>query len=188
MPGVRGGRYDARIVRRKLFTLCSAVSLLLCVAVCGMWVRSYAEPFAFGHGGAFVAYELGAADGRLVFLRWATRDPARIAAVKPQRLSYTRGPPVAYNLRGDTLTDYSVAPATVYHLTERRPPFTDSIWYAHVSCGWVAGAAALLPTARLMTLRRSRRRYRLQHQLCPACGYDIRATPDRCPECGMSRR
>src|SRR5687767_9332047 len=42
LPGVRGGGYDAAVpMRRKLFTLCSAVSLLLCAAVCVLWVRSY---------------------------------------------------------------------------------------------------------------------------------------------------
>lgn len=29
----------------------------------------------------------------------------------------------------------------------------------------------------------ARRRGRTRHQ-CPACGYDIRASTDRCPECG----
>ena len=30
-----------RRLARHLFTLCSAVSLVLCVAVCALWVRSY---------------------------------------------------------------------------------------------------------------------------------------------------
>jgi hypothetical protein len=42
---------------------------------------------------------------------------------------------------------------------------------------FLAAASAILPAARAV-----RRRTRPGH--CSACGYDLRATPQRCPECG----
>jgi len=44
---------------------------------------------------------------------------------------------------------------------------------------------ALRPLFEIRDMVRSRRReYRLSHGLCVECGYDLRATPERCPECG----
>jgi rubrerythrin len=41
---------------------------------------------------------------------------------------------------------------------------------------------AALPVARAAAFARGRRR--AIAGLCTACGYDLRASPERCPECG----
>lgn len=48
---------------------------------------------------------------------------------------------------------------------------------------WAAALSfAILPTLTFSQAIRCRRRS--ARGRCPSCGYDLRATPDRCPECG----
>ena len=60
-----------------------------------------------------------------------------------------------------------------------------SLYNLAVPHWFLVAATAALPLGRGLALSRARRRERAAHRgVCTRCGYDLRATPARCPECG----
>ena len=175
-------------MRRRLFTLCSALSLLLCVAVCGLWVRSYQVGDWVGRDEWMMQAGFSSALGRLSYQRvhWPSPDSpnhdndvgagwCHVRTVKRiLRAEVTAGDSVLDRwLRSEV--DVGLAGVRVLggHVGDAR------LWTVAVP-HWMAAVAALpLPGAWLFARLRRRRR-----GLCPTCGYDLPASPQRCPECG----
>jgi hypothetical protein len=61
---------------------------------------------------------------------------------------------------------------------------TPLVPYRAISVPWFYLLAVLAPGAVVWLTRLARRYRRHRRGHCPHCGYDLRATPDRCPECG----
>jgi hypothetical protein len=71
-----------------------------------------------------------------------------------------------------------------------RVPVTAPTFAGHWAVGRVlirvmmAAGLAEIPAAVVFKLMNDRRRTRPARGLCLRCGYDLRGTPGRCPECG----
>lgn len=144
----------------------TVLSLLLCVATVALWVRSYWR--------GDTAYKWDGADAISVSSRRGGIDFERVTMPQPftsdwQWLS-SRDPPPGWRFANHWLLGFGYRNAAV--AGGRVADVIIPYWAILV-------AATLLPA---IVLHRRRRRH--QPGLCPACGYDLRATPDRCPECG----
>ena len=167
-----------RRLTRHTFALCSAVSLLLSVAVCVLWVRSHTGrelriPLTGDHPAEAWAvprcYILVRAGGLTVHWQRLLAGPnaAIMWAAMPDGQEVE---PMAAD-RWD---------AAGFHW--QRGKMFDGYWRLTVPCWFAAACAAALPT--LMSRRFWRHRVRTRRGLCLNCGYDLRASPGRCPECG----
>ena len=86
---------------------------------------------------------------------------------------------------GDRDISWEACGFAVYGRHEAR----GSVYLMLVAPFWsIALAAAALPLAWASSGLRSRARARRwkRRGLCTACGYDLRASPERCPECGTA--
>jgi hypothetical protein len=89
----------------------------------------------------------------------------------------------AYSVEGELL--YTWWPNGFAH--GQHPAYWRGFAYQNDEFAFTLGAphwailllAVLLPAGRILGIRR-----RHAPNSCRACGYDLRATPDRCPECG----
>ena len=179
---------------RRLFTLLTALSLLMCLATCVLWLRSRSHNDYVGR------YHADAA--RLKWSMWhASSDGGTLSLVHGWMTFASRGllEDYAQNYRpvegwfGGAAESNRRAPRSFWErlgFSRRATLRSPTGGYGTASFyGWVefphwlpASAAAALPAARVW--RRWRTRRRLRVGVCPACGYDLRATPGRCPECG----
>jgi hypothetical protein len=184
-PEKRGTMCPA--VKRRLVTLAAAASLLLCVATVALWVRSFFAADNVAHfsprGSRFNRHYLQSNRGKVVLHRYTLETPGR---------------PIPISNRSDRWIFGSNAPSNASDSFEGGFYFL-GLGYRHDS---IADAKPLTKATRLLLSipyfvlalvfaapplawgfrhRRSRGRALLT---CPTCGYDLRATPDRCPECG----
>ena len=64
-------------------------------------------------------------------------------------------------------------------------PATSQWGMLEISFWWIMIATFFLPFAMFVRMFPIKRK--LPQNYCDSCGYDLRATPDRCPECGRIR-
>lgn len=151
----------------------TVLSLLLSIATVGLWVRSYraAEVLQWTRSGTFE--ELFASAGGLFHsVNYKTGMPE-----SPVR--YQRKPPLGLWIAPSVTEKQRWHFAGFWWVSTGAPyPAGRSIG---VPCWFVTACFTILPSTWLMR-RRANRRY--PDGSCLSCGYDLRATPDRCPECG----
>jgi rRNA maturation protein Nop10 len=183
---------------RWLWNIFVIASLLLCLATAGVWVRSHSVPdrIYLGMGGAI--WSLTWKRGSVWLQHFATwpepfrglRRANRWLRLSPVLSKYVGVFEYASGsayvpLNDDNTVRWDATPDET-RITRFAPPIP--WWQVAAPFSSVAFLFALAPLAKVAWWwRRSlRRRYRLAHDLCLRCGYDLRATPDRCPECGTT--
>ena len=167
----------ARRMKRQLLNVLTALSLLLCVAVCVLWVRSRFVADSYSTARTVV----GSMNGGVV----AMRGYGTALAVDPHERGYRSLSPedaalgLAMATSSGTRRSWAVG-GFGYALTSAPGGGTRTVMVPYWAMLLLLGA---LPAARGWHYARRGPR----SGLCPQCGYDLRATPGRCPECGTLR-
>jgi hypothetical protein len=187
-------------VKRHLIPLAAAASLVLFFALTALWVRSYWHQDMIGWGywshdsldrksqeRWFAGIEGSQGILAVGVLREREGNPFR-----GQRVRHARG--LFWNNHGWPLNMFIGEAEGSFGFRFMWLNYLPTPGYlGHVGAivcvpFWTAALlAAVLPVRwGVRHHRHSRERRRQVSSCCPTCGYDLRATPQRCPECGAA--
>jgi hypothetical protein len=182
---------------RRLFTILAAVSLLLCIATAALWVRSYYFVDGVSYAGvASSSGQQGLASSMsfygMIGLTFGTKTPhahraptaADVKTPTDKRFDYDMLTIGAAD-RSHLQYEYHFGGLLGFRLRHWKTDDTDSSVSSITITfpDWIPLLIfSITPALWLWWHRRAVRRKRVGH--CLVCGYDLRATPDRCPECG----
>jgi hypothetical protein len=176
----------------RLFIVAAAVSLVTCVATLVMWVRSQDRHDGFrwvetdGEGSAYRLDWVAVRAGGLSVGTFKETDLRKGLLLKIEELYPARGG--FYERR--CAWDYSVPPESTWNrlgfwrtCADRHDwDYDASLRRVEVPLWLLAVMFAVLPG--IVFIPRVRRGRAVGPGTCRSCGYDLRATPGRCPECG----
>jgi hypothetical protein len=165
---------------RRLFTLLSALSMLLCVATAALWVRSYwtVDVVERCQAKAVRGQWLTSVYGKLYFGAMRASGGVRGYFLHGDGISYA-----AYGHARRPLGDGRHILGFSFGSETKTPP--DYHFAFGVPYWFLLSLAAAMPGIRGV---RFRRRRACAPGVCTTCGYDLRATPGRCPECGTETK
>jgi hypothetical protein len=189
-------------VARRLLNFLTAVSALLCVASGVAWVRSYSAGDLFcvarvetsGNWTFRLNDQIHVACGAAAYAHTFSSGsgPAYRAYAEKQVLPKDKGGPLRFYESVGVHRPMYLGPATGksfagFRFARSYYPRRDgsiclAAHYVTLPLWSPVALTAPLPALRLLGVFRLRRRVRSGH--CAACGYDLRASPARCPECG----
>ena len=169
-------------MNRRLLDLLTVLSLLLFLAVAALWVRTLRR------ADAVVFPDRRHALFTTPHAVWSATASTRYgegpghSSHNPSAAFYRGfGPFFGYTVR-PTPGGASYACLGFVHMAyDQPPPHACRFTYVAVPLWLPLLLSAALPA---LWLRRHVRRH--GPGLCAACGYDLRATPDKCPECGWN--
>ena len=166
----------------RLFTVASAISLLLCVAVAAALAWSFVRPTVWPMGrpyspAAVGTYtELAWGGGYVAVASIETFPPPRVGAGYVYGANTGGWNAMGLHWRDDHMTLLRPTDRTVVAVVNRSTSFT--VWL-----GVPLLVSAVLPAWWLIQRKRNADREKRKGK-CPVCGYDLRASKERCPECG----
>ena len=177
-------------MKRRLFNLLAGLSFLLCVVLIAMWMRSKWVSDGLAYGWSTLAppfkqkYWIVQSDNGVLFARLDWLEYGDQGYGFPNNAPPTGGwefgpwPQLRYVFNNKSLAKDLGFDLELNNDTNVKKP-TESM-FAIGAPYWLLISLAAMPP--FFALRARLRRF--GEGCCTRCGYDLRATPDRCPECG----